>query len=50
VIKLRRARRAGHIKCIREIRNANRIVVENLKGKDHLKDQDVDGSPILKWI
>jgi hypothetical protein len=33
-----------------EMRNAHSILVGNLKGRDHLKDLDVDGRIILEWI
>jgi hypothetical protein len=40
---------AGHIACIGVTRNAYEIMVEHLKGKDHLEDQGIDGR-ILEWI
>jgi hypothetical protein len=33
-----------------EMRNAYRILVEILKGRDHLKRLSIDWSVILKWI
>jgi hypothetical protein len=30
--------------------NAQNIVVEHLKGRDHLGDLDADGKMLLKWI
>jgi hypothetical protein len=32
-----------------EMRNAYRIVVDNLKGRDHFGDPSVHGMIILKW-
>jgi hypothetical protein len=31
-------------------RNAYNILVENLKGRDHMEDLGVDGKIILEWI
>jgi len=33
-----------------EMRNAYKILVGNLKGRDHWEDQGVDGNIILEWI
>jgi hypothetical protein len=33
-----------------ELRNAYNIVSENLKGREHSVDLDVDGKVILEWI
>jgi len=30
--------------------NVQKILVENLKGRDHSEDQDVDGKIILEWM
>jgi hypothetical protein len=40
---LRRKRLAEHMACMR-------VSVEKCEGKDRLKDLDVDGRIILKWI
>jgi len=32
------------------MRNTHRIWFENLKGRDHSEDKDVDGKIILKYI
>jgi hypothetical protein len=32
------------------VRNAVKIVVENVNGKDHLGDLGIDGKIILSWI
>jgi len=32
------------------MRNAYKILPENLKGNDHLEDLGVDGRIVLKWI
>jgi hypothetical protein len=34
---------AGHLACTGEMRNANKILEQNLKGSDHLGDTGVDG-------
>jgi hypothetical protein len=41
---------AGHVARMGEKRNAYRILMENLEGKNHWEDQDVRGWTILKWI
>jgi hypothetical protein len=33
----------GHIAHMGEIRYAYKQIVESLKGRDHLQDQDIDG-------
>jgi hypothetical protein len=33
-----------------EMRNAHNIWLENLKGRDHLQDQGIDGKIIPQWI
>jgi hypothetical protein len=35
---------------MQEIRNGNKILIGNLKGRDHLEDLDVDGKIILEYI
>jgi hypothetical protein len=42
-IKSRRMRWAGHVARMGEGRNLYRVLVGKLEGKDHLKDQGVDG-------
>jgi hypothetical protein len=32
------------------MRNANKILDGNLKGRDHLEDLGIDESAILEWI
>jgi hypothetical protein len=39
---------AGHVACMRKMRNAYRS--ENQKRKDHAEDLDVGGKIILEWI
>jgi hypothetical protein len=34
---------AGHVACVGELRNAFRIFVRKLKGRDHLDDLGVGG-------
>jgi hypothetical protein len=50
VIKLRRMRLAGHVACIGEMRYAYKILTENLKGRDHAEDVDLNVNIILEWI
>jgi hypothetical protein len=50
VIISRRTRWAGHVARMREMRNAYKILVENLKERDHTKDLGVDGRIVLEWI
>jgi hypothetical protein len=50
VIETRRMRWVGHVECIVEKRNLNRVLEGNLKERDPLEDTDVDGRIILKWI
>jgi len=38
VIKLSRMRWVGSVECMGEMRNAQKIWSENLKGRDHLED------------
>jgi hypothetical protein len=47
-IKSRRMRWAGHVARIREGRNVYRVLVGKPEGKNHLKDQGVDGRMGLK--
>ena len=49
VIKSRRMRWAGHVTCMGERRGVYRVLVGNLRERDHLED-DVDGRIILRWI
>jgi hypothetical protein len=50
VINKRRMRWAGHVERMGEMRSAHRFLSENLKGRDHSEDMDVDGTIILQWI
>ena len=40
----------GYVAHMVEKRNVNRVLEGNLKERDTLKDTDVDGRIILKWI
>jgi len=40
---------AGHVARMGKMRNASKILVENLKGRDHLEYLGVDGK-IIEWI
>jgi len=50
VNKSRRIRWAGHATRMGEMRNADSILFENLKGRDHSEDPGVDMTIILAWI
>jgi len=50
VIKSRRMKWAGHAACAGDMRNAYKILVGNLKGRDHLEYLGVDGKIILEQI
>jgi hypothetical protein len=48
--KSRRMRWVGHGACMGEIRNAYRTLEEDLKRADYLRDKDINGRIILKWV
>jgi hypothetical protein len=48
-IKSRRMRWAGHVARMGEGGNVYRVLVGKPEGKNHLKDQGVDGSTRSKW-
>jgi hypothetical protein len=50
VIKLRRMRWAGHVACMGDRRGAYRVLVGDLRERDHLEDLGIDGRIILTWI
>jgi hypothetical protein len=39
-----------HVARMRQMRNAHKILIGNLKGKSNLGDLDVNGRIILEWI
>jgi hypothetical protein len=43
-------RLAGHVAGVGERRGAYRVLVGNLRERDHLKDPGAGGRIILKWI
>ena len=43
-------RRAGHVARIGESRDTYRVLVGNLRERDHLEDPGIDGSIICRWI
>jgi hypothetical protein len=49
-MKSREVKWVGHLTHLKEIRNACRILVEELKLRDILRDLALDGRLILKWI
>jgi hypothetical protein len=38
----------GHVACLGEVRNAYKILLESLKGRDHSEDTGIDRRIILK--
>ena len=50
VIKSRRMRLAGHVARMGERRGVDRVLWRNLRERDHLGDEGVDGRIILRWI
>jgi hypothetical protein len=50
VIKSRKMRWVGHVALMVDRRGAYRILMGNLKERNHLGDQGVDGRIILRWI
>ena len=50
VIKSRRMRWVGHVARMVERRNVYRVLVGNLKERDHVGDPRVNGRIILRWI
>jgi hypothetical protein len=48
-IKSRRMSWAGHVACMGEGRNVYRVLMGKPEGKDHLKDQGIDGKMGSKW-
>jgi hypothetical protein len=45
-----RIKQVVYAACIRDIRNEYKILVENLKRRDHLGDLGINGMIILKLI
>jgi hypothetical protein len=41
---------AGHVARLGEERGVHRVLVGNLRERDHWGDPDVDGKIILRWI
>jgi hypothetical protein len=39
-----------HVALIQEVKNAFTFWSENLKGRDHFGDEDIDGRIAIKWI
>jgi len=50
VIKSKTMRLAGHVARVGDMRNAYKILSENLKVKDRLEDLGVEKRTILKFI
>jgi hypothetical protein len=44
VIKSRRMRWAGHVECMGEMRDADKLLVGNMKERDDSEDLDVNGN------
>jgi hypothetical protein len=49
-IKSRRIGWAGHVASMDRREFCTKFLLESLRGRDHSKDVDVDGSILLKWI
>jgi hypothetical protein len=49
-IKSGRMRWAGHVACMGEGRNLYGVLVGKPKGREHLKDQGIDGRMGSKWF
>jgi hypothetical protein len=47
--KSKKMRWAGHVACMGEGTNVCRVLVGKTEGKDHLKDQGVEGRIGLGW-
>jgi hypothetical protein len=45
-----RMRWVGHVTCMAEMKNANKILVRKPKGRNHLKDLHIDGRIIPERI
>jgi len=50
VIRSRIMRLAGHVAYVGVRRGAHRVLVGNLRKRDHLEEQGIDGRIILRWI
>jgi hypothetical protein len=50
VVKSRRIRWAGNVARMGERRGIYRVLVGNLRERDHVGDPGVDGRIILRWI
>ena len=50
VVKSTRMRWAGHVARMGEGRGVYRVLVGNLRGRDHWGDPNADGRIILRWI
>jgi len=50
VVKSRRMKWVGHVAHMSEGREVHRVLVGNLRERDHWGDPDADGRIILRWI
>jgi hypothetical protein len=48
VIKSRRVRSTDHVALMREMKIHTKFWLENLKGRDHLEELDIDGRIMLE--
>jgi hypothetical protein len=49
-MKSGRIKWSGHEVCMGDMENAYKILIGNLKGRDHPEDLGIDWRIILKWI
>ena len=47
--KMKRSRWVGYV-AYKEIKNAYRILVKNIMGRDHVGDLRADNKTVLKWV
>jgi hypothetical protein len=40
----------GYGACTKDTRNANKVLLRKLDGRNHLDDLGIDGRIILKWV
>ena len=48
--KIEKIERVGHVACMDERRGTYKVMVGNMRERDHLEEPGVDGRIILRWI